>query len=371
MSDKKIQRKLSIFQKMFLTMMLVSVIPLSTIWVVSTNTSTYQINRHIDSQLSGVVTYLASYVDSWVDMNKRMLLQNAASNDIQSMDSTIQSQALALITRFYKWNYLAFTVDTKGNNIGRSDGKPLKFYGDRSYVKQIFSGEQFGKQVLIGKTSGKPAFVLSTAIQDNRQKIKGVLAIAMSITDLSERITNTRIGRSGKAFLMDNDGKIIAHQSPEYTESRKDFSSHATFKASMQGQHSVEYVDEEGKKVIAYLKTTSDGWIMVAQLDHDEAYLAIQQSNNDAMILLSITIVLVTIVAFLLARRLSNPIRNLTRVANDISMGSLTEEIREVGRTDELGALAQSIDRLGTSVKLAIKKLSEQNTDMANKTDKT
>ena len=352
-------------------MMLVSVIPLSAIWAVNYQTSTYQITRHINSQLTDTVTQLATYVDSWIEMNKRMLLQNAASTNIQSMDSAIQSQALALITRIYSWNYLAFTVDTNGQNIGRSDGKPLKFYGDRSYVKQVFAGETFGKQVLIGKTSGKPAFVLSTPIKDLDQKIKGVLAIAMTITDLSERITNTRIGRTGKAFLMDNDGKIIAHQSPQYTESRKDFSSHPTFLAALKGQHSIEYKDENGKEVIAFMKTTADGWIMVAQMNREEAFSPIKQSNNDALILLAITVVLVSIVAYLLAKRLSNPIRNLTRVANDISLGKLSEEISEVHRTDELGALAQSIDRLGTSVKLAIRKLSEKKEAELNNKDQT
>ena len=179
MNDKaKVKTKFSIFQKMFLAMLLVSLLPLSTIWYVNYQTNTAQIRHHVNVQLTSVVSQLTSYVNGWVDMNKRMLLQNTISRDIQSMDTASQNSVLKSIISIYNWNYLAFTVDVKGNNVGRSDDKSLKYYGDRSYVKQVLEGSQFGKQVLIGKTSGKPAFVLSTAIHDNFSKVKGVLAIA-------------------------------------------------------------------------------------------------------------------------------------------------------------------------------------------------
>lgn len=360
MTQQKLQRKLSIFQKMFLTMLLVSIVPLSTIWYFNYQSTSSQITTQVDERLTGVVSHLASYVDGWVDMNKKMLLQNAASDNIQSMDTNSQTKVLESITQIYDWNYLAFTVDKDGQNIGRSDGKPLTYYGDRSYVKQVVSGASFGKQVLIGKTSGKPAFVLAAPIKDSKGTVNGVLAIAMTISDLSERITNTRIGETGKAFLMDEQGKIIAHQSPEFTTARKDFSQHPTFKAAMNNQRSVNYVDENGQIVTAYIQTTSDGWIMVAQQQVDEAFASVKQSNKEALILLVITILLVLLIATLLALRLSTPIKNLTRVADEISRGKLGHNIKEALRTDELGALGQSIERLGKSVKFAIAKIATQ-----------
>jgi len=267
---------------------------------------------------------------------------------------------LQSIIKHYDWSYLAFTVDQKGNNISRSDGRPLTFYGDRSYVKQVIDGDQFGKQVLVGKTSGKPAFVLSTGIFNEAGRVQGVLAIAMTITELSGLITNTRIGTTGRAFLMDESGRIIAHQSPEFTQTRKDFSAHPGYKAAINGQKSVNYVDDQGQPVTATMQVTADGWIMVAQQDVAEAYAGVERSNLEALVLLAFTLLIVSLASYLLAQRLSRPIQNLTRVANDISRGNMSEEIVEVQRSDEIGALAESIQRLSNSVKFAIKKLSEQ-----------
>lgn len=365
MSQQKLQRKLSIFQKMLLTMLIVSIIPLSTIWYFNYQSTTDLISKQVDERLSGVVIHLASYVDGWVDMNKKMLQQNAASASVQSMNQASQTPTLKTITQIYDWNYLAFTVGANGNNIARSDGKPLTYYGDRSYVKQVLSGQAFGKQVLIGKTSGKPAFVLAAPIKDQAGSINGVLAIAMTISDLSERITNTRIGETGKAFLMDEEGKIIAHQSPDFTVSRKDFSQHPTYKAALSHRHSVDYIDEDGNAVTAYIRTNADGWIVVAQQNIDEAFASVTQSNKEAFILLVITVLLVLLISSLLALRLSTPIKNLTQIAVEISRGKLGQNVKEALRTDEIGALGQAIERLGKSVRFAIHKIATQKKQLA------
>lgn len=36
-------------------------------------------------------------------------------------------------------------------------GKKTRYYGDRKYVQTVLGGAPRGQQVLIGKTSGKPA----------------------------------------------------------------------------------------------------------------------------------------------------------------------------------------------------------------------
>jgi methyl-accepting chemotaxis protein len=97
---------------------------------------------------------------------------------------------------------------------------------------------------------------------------------------------------------------------------------------------------------------------MVAQEDYDEIYAPIQEANYQALILFGVTLVIVLLIAYLLSQRLSSPIRNLTRVADEMSRGRVVARIAEVGRGDEIGALAGAIDRMGTSIRLAIDKLS-------------
>ena len=56
-------------------------------------------------------------------------------------------------------------------------------------------------------------------------------------------------------------------------------------------------------------------------------------------------------------RRLTRPIRRLTRIADGISRGQLDAAIGETKRSDEIGSLARAIERLRASVKLAVERL--------------
>ena len=69
------------------------------------------------------------------------------------------------------------------------------------------------------------------------------------------------------------------------------------------------------------------------------------------------TVLPVMLIAFVASRSLSVPIRRLTEITDAISMGAMDREIREIRRKDEIGVLAAAIDRLRTSMDLAMARL--------------
>ena len=130
--DKKV--RFGIFHKVLLTMVLVAATPLVAIWYTNYHNSSVNISRNIGIQFEQGLGFLTHHVNSWVDMNHRMLRQNAKLPDTLSMDPARQNPLMKSITNEYDWNYLAFTVAPDGKNIARSDGKEPKYYGDRVYV---------------------------------------------------------------------------------------------------------------------------------------------------------------------------------------------------------------------------------------------
>jgi methyl-accepting chemotaxis protein len=73
-------------------------------------------------------------------------------------------------------------------------------------------------------------------------------------------------------------------------------------------------------------------------------------------IVILIVLVVLLAVIYLYSRSVIGPIRQLSEVANKISMGELDAPI-EVKATGEVGVLAESIERMQTSVKAAIERL--------------
>lgn len=346
-----------ILYQILATMCIIALIPIGGLWYISIYKSRHDWSANILQNLMNSTESLTRSVDDWTMMNLRVLEQNADTPAIQSMQSDKQNPVLKTMAETYDWVYLAFTVLPNGENIGRSDGKPLTFYGDRDYFKQVLAGKSLGQQVLLGKTSGKPAFILSKPIQGEGTKILGVIAIAMSLEDLSKTITKTRIGKTGFAVLLDENNRLIAHGNGDVSSELQDLSSHpALHRRNIFDLNSFVF-EEDGKKIVAYTKKTQQGWTLIVQQDYQEAYAAANETQRNAIILLLTTLVSVLIIAYLLALRLSTPIRNLTAIADEISRGNLSAEIKETERSDEIGALARAIERMGVSLQMAFDRL--------------
>ncbi len=367
---RKGKLRFGIFHKTVLIMTLVSLIPFGVIWYVNLLTTRAQISQHVDAELSGVAESLVTYVDAWFEMNQRMLLQNAMSDDIRSMNGVRQERVLKAITENYDWNYLAFTVGPEGQNVARSDGKPLKYYGDRSYFKQVLNGSPLGEQVLIGKTSGLPALVLSVPISDDQGGLDGVLAIAMTVSEVSTKVVDAGIGLTGEAFLLDRQGRVIAHRSEEFTKTRKDLQQHPAFVAfKARGQNKLVFDDAAGERQIAYIKETGQGWMMVVKQSYAEAFHAVKVANDYALILLCITVVLVVLAAYLLSKGMSRPIIQLTEIAEQISRGDMSAKVVGIRRRDEIGSLARAIERLAISVRVAMRRLTQRSAASSNEAE--
>ena len=347
----------TIVYQLLATMLLVAMIPIGGLWYIGIHKAKQEWSKTIYQNLEANTNSLAGRVDEWAAMNLRILQQNSLLADMQSMEGPSQSRVLKTISDTYSWIYLAFTVRPDGENAGRSDGGDPKYYGDRDYFKQVMAGKEVGQQVLMGKTSGKPAFILARSIGAEGSTPAGVIAIAMTLEDLSATVTKTRIGKTGFAILVDEQNRLIAHGQGAIDNKLQDMGSHPVLAAgTAPGEASFTYT-YEGREIVAYTATTRLGWRLIVQQDAVEAYGAAKKAETNAFILLAITLVVVVAVAVLLAGRLATPIRNLTSIADEISKGKLGAKIAESSRRDEIGALARAIERMGVSLQLAFDKL--------------
>ena len=354
--------KFGIFPRLLLTMILVAIVPLGANWWINYQASLERLSNQVEQQLSAQADGLATYVDTWMEMNLKLLRQNASLDDMISMDPAKQLPILRAIVKEYdKWLFIAFSNDTAGMNIARSDTETLKSFADRAWFQNAMKGP-YGADVQIARSYGRPTFALAVPIVANDQKIVGVLTTASWVADLSQIITGVKIGKTGYAYLLSAQGKVVAHHKKAYTEILADFSKNAALTALGQAsKKKVEFVDDAtNKKVISFAQRSKYGWVVIIQQDHDEAYAPVNEANRNALIVLGATLTVVILISFVVARRLSRPILNMTSIADNISRGELGAKVKEINRSDEIGELARAVDRLGTSMRLAIERLSKR-----------
>lgn len=348
---------LNIFHKLLISFLVIALFPLVTLWYLSSNEAGAELTNSISQNMVTTVNVVATKISAWEDTNLRVLGQAARQHDISSMMADRQNPILRTINETYEWSYLVFTIAPDGRNIGRSDGKPQLDYADREYFQTIMKGNPTGRQVIISKTTDKPALILSSPIRGMAGELAGVIAIGMHLSDISKSVTDTRIGKTGFAILLDADNKLIAHGNTEKVQATlQDFSDHPALKVRGITEKPKVYMDGE-RKVVSFARKLPQGWTLLVEQDYAEAFASLESMERDAKILILATTFLVFVVAYLLGKQLTRPINQLTAIAEELSKGQFQGTVPETRRGDEIGALARAIERLGISILLAMDRL--------------
>ncbi|MEC9493328.1 HAMP domain-containing protein [Flexistipes sp.] len=321
------------------------------IWVRTYSYFSKNMIQNTEKILTDTSKDLSNYLQTWINFNFRQLNLLASMEEFKNMNPAQQKKILEKIPEKYPWVYLAFSTDIRGNNIARSDNNPLKDYSDRKYVKGIREGEPRSWQRLIGKTSGKPALVLSVPIKRDSRRV-GVLAVAMTLKEISQYVTNWSRGKTGYAFLLDNKNYILAHKNPAFTRKMQQLP--YKLKSKDEGNLSgfYHFTDKTGTQYVAKVEKTVFDWKLVVAQSSKEAYAQIIKVRNLMLIAVIVIILVVLPTIYLFTRALGNQIIKLSEIADSLSGGDLDVE-NNIKTNDEIGLLANSMRRLQRSLKLA------------------
>lgn len=352
--------RLNIFHKLVMTLLAVSLIPLIGVWYAGSSQARSDATANISQHLVMTASGIATGITSWDEANVRALHQSAKLEDIRSMDAARQTPVLRTLGETYEWSFLVFTIEPTGGNIARSDDKPLTHFGERSYFQGALKGAPSSRQVLISKSTGRPALTIAVPIRNAVGGTVGVLAMAMKLDDISKVIKDTRIGETGYAILLDADNKVIASGRPDQaTDAVQDMSSYPALKVDGIADQPTVYEAGE-KRMVGYARKLPQGWTLLVEQDYAEAYASLDRLETGARALIVLTAALVVGVAAFLAKQLTMPINQLIVVAEQLSKGEFTASIPGIGRGDEIGSLARAIERLGISIQMAITRLSRR-----------
>lgn len=349
-------KSVKLHTRILLSMLAVSLLPLMLAGVIAIINQRNQASEQATKNLAQQVRLLESTVSGWADANVKLLAQNAQLAAIQSMDPAQQRPVLASMASTYNWLTFAATVNPDGKALARNDSAELVDYSDRSWFKQAMAEKGVQQEMVIGKTTKKPTLILSTAFPTSTGGT-GVLMSASVTDNVTNAVSTSRIGETGYSFLLDNKGRVISHPSAELSANLSDLSAHPAYKATRNAPSAEIEFEENGKKYIAHAQTTKLGWVVVAQQEAAETFAPVRNAIIGVVAALLAVAALASLMASAIARGVSGPVLRLTEIANAISRGNTSVAIADTRREDELGQLARAIDRMRTSIILAMERI--------------
>ncbi|MVB12772.1 Methyl-accepting chemotaxis protein (MCP) signaling domain protein [Caprobacter fermentans] len=321
------------------------------------------------SILCGVVNSIILYQTATDNMQKRISesataynhsVQNAISTykaeiesiaadpiitDMSKTDQERENQRNALAKK-YGFDSIVVT-DAAGNT---SNGAHV---AQREYFQQAMAGNTYFSSTLVGSVTKKTELIIATKA-DNGQ-YNGVV-YGMLLSDIfSKMISDVSIGQTGYGFMVDKDGKVIAHKDQsvvtKFTNyidmAKKDgaYSSAASAVRNMiQGKSGTQSFQLEGNDLtLSYQPIPdTDGWSIGVVAKTSEMLQNFYISIFITLILMILFILLSIFMALRIANPLVTPIISLAHRVEQLADGDLHSEVPQVDAQNEIGVLSTS-----------------------------
>jgi signal transduction histidine kinase len=207
--------------------------------------------------------------------------------------------------------------------------------------------EAVAKKVYYGpvyfRRESEPYMTLSLA---GTRRDAGVSVAEVNLKLIWDVVSQIKVGERGVAYVVDGDGRLIAHPDISLVLRNTDMTRLAQVAAARSGQAGPvqEAEDLHGGKVLsAFAPVSPLGWQVFVELPVEEAYASLYNSIKRSGLIMFGGLMLAFLSGLLLARRMVVPIQMLRAGAQRIGGGDLGQRI-SIKTGDELEGLADQFN---------------------------
>lgn len=312
--------------------------------------------KTISRQQYALVSSLANSVDDKLGILLNAL--EAGSQKISLDDITKADRAQRYLDNRYSLASLfdngLFIISRDGRLIAESPYLPNRRGKDVSfrdfYKKTIATGRpQISEPYLSTHNPGQPAIMLTVPLLDRQGKMLAILGGSINLMDknILQGLLPLDIGESGYLYLFGSNRNLIVH--PDRSRIMKPGAPpgvNRLFDRAIAGfDGSGETVNSGGATVLASFKhLRATDWILAANYPVAEAYAPLNNAVHYFVSAITGGVLAVLILAWLLMKRLTEPLLAFTRHVEGLSEKSGEQKLIAIDSSDEIGTLATAFN---------------------------
>jgi signal transduction histidine kinase len=243
-------------------------------------------------------------------------------------------------------------LDASGREQLRVSRLAMDVVGSQSdFSKEPKFVEAVARKVYYGpvyfRRESEPYMTLALA---GTRRDAGVSVAEVNLKLIWDVVSQIKVGQRGQAYVVDSQGRLIAHPDISLVLRNTDLSRLAQVQAaraagSGQGTEQLQTADDiQGRRVLtAYAHVAPLGWLVFVELPVSEAYAPLYSTMQRSGVLLMGALAFAFIAGLVLARRMVGPIQALRTGAARIGSGDLSQRI-SIKTGDELEGLADQFN---------------------------
>jgi methyl-accepting chemotaxis protein PixJ len=290
------------------------------------------------------------------------IFSNRRVRDITSLQDK-QAVLNKFIETYKVYDSIAI-VDLSGDVIVQSEGNALPNLSDRNYIQAVLQNERpFISQPQVSKTTNQVSVYTSTLIKDTVSNEKlGIIRARIPVKSLQSLLKNYAEGghnysisdASGKFFLAANNKQIGRDAKTDFPGLEQQL---ATKKV---GTFVTTQKLSGNEELVSYASRPLEGlpdlkWQYILATNKASAFEAQRQLLLTTALGTGLTAILVAVLAYILAKRATEPILNATAAVARLGEGELDTRL-EVNRDDELGVLGANINQMAEQMQALLKR---------------
>ncbi|WP_427338395.1 methyl-accepting chemotaxis protein [Caloranaerobacter sp. DY30410] len=309
------------------------------------------------NELEDTSNHLAKILSNQIEtfLYEKIKLLESISNleGITSLDKDSQTKILESIKAKQPDFSLLFVTNLKGYQIARSDGRT--FYSDlskRQYIKDVKEKKKTViSDILISKTTARPSLAIATPIFDNNNKMIAILGAFVDLSSIEKFRKEITIGKTGFGFVVDSEGKVLAHPNKSIIEERISYSDIAPVKEVLKKKTGTTIYEIDGIKYYGSYRPVPilNGGVIVQQ-PYEEAFAPLNKARLFTFIITIIIILAASAIGYIFSLSITKPIARLVFFANRLSEGDLTQNV-DIKSKDEIGELAFAFKKMNNNLK--------------------
>src|SRR6185369_10647226 len=177
-------------------------------------------------------------------------------------------------------------------------------------------------------------------------KVTGIIKTQVSLSKLQDGIKDIKSGKNGYLYVVDNEGRLIAHHTQSFVLQRPDLSNRKIIYNALHNTpittQDENYVNENNIPVVAKaIKVAGYNWVVIFEQPVAEAFGFLTFIRNIFFATLIGSSIFLFLISFVLSANLTGPIRKLQKSAQLLEAGQLNSNI-DIKSGDEIETLSHS-----------------------------
>lgn len=358
-----------------------TMIPILIIGLISVYRSSESVSSIVEHNLSNVSENIAGHIESGLANELRLVEtisffgsvisvteEAAGDGGRESRDRIDRVQdELGKIKERAGSRYSSILL-LNGNGIVIADSSGGKFKGldlhDRDYFLAALQGKANIGTVVESRATGKVILTAAAPIRSSRDNaVVGAVVSGIFVEYLTELADRTRLGKGGYSFVIDTNGRYIAHPLKEYVfdiniaETLGMESLVAHLRRGRQGM--VEYSRNGFENIASVTPIAGSEWYVVAVILKAELLAPASRVAKDIAFVACITAALGACFFCFFAKSVVDPLEKLQEGARIIGNGDLDFAF-QIQTHSELDALAKAFNEMAQKLKTTLQKVKSE-----------